>query len=392
MRISITAQRIVRTVLLAAAIGASASTGAAVVQFAGSQANLDNGLFPGGGLPYVTAYWRTSTTNNVYATSSGDFEQFYGRAGYALFATRFAYPSVNDGISDPNIAPDGEDPLFPNLIDLPSWVAESQILAERMAGGFAYSLIDDPRLMFDGTRQWTFDGVNYPPATGMNGTGQNPYVKIGFLDGRDILGNDPAVTPAGRWGFTVGEDAPAAFRVGVMTDGNDNELYTPAEVLLQQFDGTTPVGSPATTGTLSGSLKDRFFDMHFFDIIGAQPGESFVFAVRAGAGSFGNSGIAGFSFDILSVAAENADFNDDDVVDGSDFLIWQRGFGTNGSATLGDGDANGDGNVDAGDLGAWAAQYGAPGAVSAVASAVPEPATALLGLLAAAGLVARSRR
>ncbi|MBX3434639.1 MAG: hypothetical protein KF847_15075 [Pirellulales bacterium] len=392
MSISITATRIVRTVLVAIATCASGSAAAAVVQFAGSQANLDNGFFPGGGLPYVTAYWRTSNANNVYATSNAYPDQFYGRAGYALFATRFAYPNVNDGISDPNLAPDGEDPLFPNLIDLPSWVAESQILAERMAGGFAYALIDDPRLMFDGTRQWTFDGVNYPPATGMNGTGQNPYVKIGFLDGRDIFGNDPAITPAGRWGFTVGENAPAAFRVGVMTDGNNDLKFTPDEVLLQQFDGTTPVGSPATTGTLSGSLKDRFFDMHFFDIIGAQPGESFVFAVRAGAGSFGNSGIAGFSFDVLSVAAENADFNDDGAVDGSDFLIWQRGFGTSGSATLGDGDANGDGNVDADDLGAWTTQYGSPGAASSATSAVPEPTATLLCLLATAVLVARSRR
>ncbi|MCA9234667.1 MAG: hypothetical protein KDA44_04320 [Planctomycetales bacterium] len=388
---NLSSRQLVRVFFIASAFAVPHAAVGVTLQFAGSQANLDNGFFPGGGLPYVTAYWRTSTSDNVYAVGNAYPDQFYGTSGYALFATRFAYPTANDGISDPNLDPYGDDPLFPNLIDLPAWVSESQILAERMAGGFAYSLIDDPRLMADGTRQWTFDGVNYPQAAAGNNTGQNPYVKIGFLDGRDILGNDPAVTPAARWGFTVGADVPAAFRVGVMTDGNDNANFTPAEVFLQQFNGTTPVGSPVGSGTLSGELKDRHFDMHFFDIIGAQPGDSFVLGAMAGAGSFGNSGIAGFSFDVLPTTTASADFNDDGNVDGADFLTWQRGFGTTGTATLGDGDANGDGNVDATDLNVWSEQFGTTGLVAPVANTAPEPTALLLALLAG-GMLARRRR
>ena len=385
-----TTMNLVRSLLSLLALVVAGPAWGTTLQFVGSQANLDGGLFPGGGLPYVTAYWRTSTVNNVFAVDSAFPEQFYGTAGYALFATRFSYPSINDGISDPFISPDGQDPLFPNIVNLPSWVEDSQILAERMAGGFAYALVDDPRLMTNGIRHWTFDGVNYPPADGTNNTGQNPYVKIGFLDGLDILGNNPVNTPAGRWGFTVGEGAPAAFRVGVMTGGNDNGNFTPGEVFLQQFDGVTPVGSPVSTGTLEGTLRDRFVDMHFFDIRGAQPGDSFAFAVLAGPNSFGNSGIAGFSFDVLPAGADDADFNGDGSVDGADFLIWQRGLTSGGSGSLATGDATGDGNVDGADLSVWASQFSP--SLTAAADAVPEPTAAVLLLPVAASLGLRRRR
>ena len=56
------------------------------------------------------------------------------------------------------------------------------------------------------------------------------------------------------------------------------------------------------------------------------------------------------------------DFDDNGVVDGADFLLWQR-----------------DPNI--GDLADWEANYGAPGAVSAFVAQVPEPAGLLLMLL-----------
>ncbi|WP_148072924.1 dockerin type I domain-containing protein [Bythopirellula goksoeyrii] len=368
------------------------------LQFVGSQANLDNGFFPGGGLPYVTVPWRTSTSANIYATGSGAYpENFYGKEGYALFATTFSYPNANT-IGGTSFAPvDIDDPYFmtyyPNLIDLPSWVSDSQILSSKLVGGYAYSLIDDPTLMFDGTRQWSFDGTNYPQAAAGNNTGQNPWVKMGFLDGADILGNIPENAPTGRWGFTVGPNTPSAFRIGVMTGGMDAERFAPTEVFLQQYDNSgatpVPVGSPVQTGTLSGELKDRFVDMHFFDIINAQEGDSFVFAATAGPNTGGGTGagIAGFSFDVLpDPGTMNADFNGDGFVDGSDFLIWQRGYG-NGS-TLAQGDANDDGSVNSTDLTIWQDQYGTAPLVSAVA--VPEPAAMVLLMAAAVcGLMTR---
>lgn len=75
------------------------------------------------------------------------------------------------------------------------------------------------------------------------------------------------------------------------------------------------------------------------------------------------------------VAAEvpySADFDTDDDVDGSDFLVWQRGFGITAGASLAQGDANGDGAIDSLDLQLWASAFGSPAALTAV-QVIPEP-------------------
>ena len=91
-----------------------------------------------------------------------------------------------------------------------------------------------------------------------------------------------------------------------------------------------------------------------------------------------------------TIATDDADFNNDGTVDGADFLVWQRGFGT--GTNNGTGDANGSGGVDAADLAIWKTQFGAaPPAVGAV-GAVPEPAAALLAGLAGLAFVAARRK
>ncbi len=67
----------------------------------------------------------------------------------------------------------------------------------------------------------------------------------------------------------------------------------------------------------------------------------------------------------------DADFDSDDDVDGTDFLLWQRG----------NGDADGNGTTDDVDLGHWHDQYGRGfnGALQTpAATAVPEPGSLLL--------------
>jgi hypothetical protein len=100
----------------------------------------------------------------------------------------------------------------------------------------------------------------------------------------------------------------------------------------------------------------------------------------------GNDGDLQFSFGVNSGAlipslvtyvgggGQAGDFDADGDVDGRDFLVWQRGFGTTHNATT---------------LATWRANFGA-GSATAAAGAVPEPSSVMLVLTA--GLMAAWRR
>jgi GH25 family lysozyme M1 (1,4-beta-N-acetylmuramidase) len=84
--------------------------------------------------------------------------------------------------------------------------------------------------------------------------------------------------------------------------------------------------------------------------------------------------------------APTADFDRDGVVDGDDFLEWQRNVGRTGSAaTFVRGNADGDADVDAADLAIWQNQYAA--AASSNAASIPEP-TGLAGAAVALAAMA----
>jgi len=268
---------------------APASAGlAASLSFVGAQYDL-----PFGGLggahngPYLEAGWRTSTPINVYAQGTAYPDQYYGKAGYALFATTFTYPDASATALNANI-PIAGDATYQNLYDLPSWVTGSQIHATRLAGGGVYDLIDDPRLMV-GERWFSFDGVNYPPPTATNNTGQNPYVQIGFIVGSAASG---AVDPNGnpdRWSFTVGAGTPSHFRIGVMNDGLNDSNFASNSILLRKLgDNASLVDSGSLTN------RNRLVDMIFFDVKDAQPGDTYVVSASAS-----NSRIGGISFDVV---------------------------------------------------------------------------------------------
>jgi hypothetical protein len=107
-----------------------------------------------------------------------------------------------------------------------------------------------------------------------------------------------------------------------------------------------------------------------------------------------------FKYAVVPQNTLSADFNGDGKVDGADFLRWQRGLGATGAAaTQPAGNADGDADVDAADLALWKAQlgvtaFGGPGVlqtgfvryVSGAVAAIPEPSTAVLFVMALAGL------
>lgn len=73
--------------------------------------------------------------------------------------------------------------------------------------------------------------------------------------------------------------------------------------------------------------------------------------------------VVGGSVDIGAYEAQQlptGNFNGDAIVDGTDFLAWQRGFGTV-DATQADGNSDDDTDVDASDLAAWQVAYGEAG-------------------------------
>ncbi len=83
---------------------------------------------------------------------------------------------------------------------------------------------------------------------------------------------------------------------------------------------------------------------------------------------------------VAPAPANNSDFNNDGLVDGADFLIFQRGVGLTGQTGKTNGNANSDTVVDGADLAIFQARYGgAP--QTAVAAAVAEPAGGLIAIL-----------
>lgn len=70
----------------------------------------------------------------------------------------------------------------------------------------------------------------------------------------------------------------------------------------------------------------------------------------------------------------DADFDQDNDIDGADFLTWQAGFGV--GSTLAEGDANADNLVDAADLLVWQSQFGTVPLLTP--ASVPEPTSAVL--------------
>ena len=262
--------------------------------------------------------WRSDISAK---TLDADTNNVYGSAGYALFATQFNWPNIECcGSSVPF-----DDPTYPNMTNLPAFVDASQSLTANKVGGWVYALIDDPTLV-NGFRDYNWGDTLTPSVGDLTGQphSQSPYVKLGIVDGTDLFGNDPKTSSfgAGRWAFQVGAGVPSSFRVGVMTDGLDANQWAATEVLLAQVSGSPVpaiVGTPVSSGSLT---RNRFVDMHFFDIVGAQPGDQF--AIFAKASSDGNGAISGITFDVSPPMVLPGDYNQNNIVDAADYVVWRK--------------------------------------------------------------------
>ncbi len=134
---------------------------------------------------------------------------------------------------------------------------------------------------------------------------------------------------------------------GSLTSTNANRqgvgIYTEAHA-------NTPFGNQANWGGAGATL------------VGGEAMQDIVVSQRNGA----TGGVAEIKFPFANFNADAvtpgttdaADFDSDGLVDGEDFLIWQRNLGAIGQTDKSTGDANLDTVVDAADLDAWKTAYG----------------------------------
>jgi hypothetical protein len=165
-----------------------------------------------------------------------------------------------------------------------------------------------------------------------------------------------------------------------ITDTNpDENVFAPTEPVvqnlnLQLYDSTT---------SFMGSLLDQ--SISTVDNVE----HIYVNSLAAGTYTLKVTGVANWDYGLAwrmttAFNEPNADFDGDGVVDGSDFLVWQRNFGTLINAANADGDADGDGDVDTDDLNlykAGAISTPVPPMIASLVAAVPEPSAALLAIV-----------
>ena len=261
------------------------------------------------------------------------------------------------------------------------------------ADGSRYWVVDNSRHVYvygaDGVllSDWEFTGLSVPEGIAVSGSDVWIVSRLTdevyfFAGGADFTGGTHA--PTSSFALDAGNDAP----YGITTDGaslwvvNDaaNAWKVFKYTVAGQLEGSWDLDAgnrnargiafdPESPDDLlvinSGSADSIFRYEDARDVTAGSQTADETIALPAANSS--PSGIAG----LAAPTIESADFDDDGDVDGTDFLIWQRGFGIASGATPSAGDANGDQAVDEADLTVWSSQFattsGPIGYIAAVA-------------------------
>lgn len=212
--------------------------------------------------------------------------------------------------------------------------------------------------------QWNADSIGYAHrAILFPSTPENPNPNWAFfelpieLDRPDDL--DDIVTVG-----DIGEDW-ATYRVTITPDSLTYEIDLGRNGIN---DGTLAPGVDASIT---------------YDIPTGENGyDSLRFGGPSGVSSPGNNFYGGSIFDNIKLtlidvdAPLTGDYNDDGVVDAADYTVWRDTLGNNADPSGSGADGNDNGVIDNGDYTVWSDNYGA--ASASLATAVPEPSSALL--------------
>lgn len=242
------------------------------------------------------------------------------------------------------------------------------------------------------------------PLDNILGAGRlNVFNNYLITQGGQFIGSTGTPTPIDSYGWdyhTVSTASDRSYEIEIPEGSTATELSV---ILTWNVDVNSVNFSGQTLADLSLTLRDSTNAIielsdssvdnteHIYigadqDVTFLEPG-TYTLEVSADGFITQDYGLAWRTSTLFDEAS--ADFDEDGDVDGSDYLIWQRGLGLLLGASHGDGDADGDGDVDNADLAIFEADYGTSALVTSVVG-VPEPGT--LALVAMATLMLFSRR
>jgi hypothetical protein len=229
----------------------------------------------------------------------------------------------------------------------------------------------------------------------LNVAGGSTAVFFGALSGNGNVGSGDVQA--------LGDLLPGASP-GLMHFGGDLTMGPLTNLTIEiagtagsQFDQLVIAGDATLAGTLNISLFDGFTlslgqSFEIVDIGGARSGAFFGLAEGATLGNFGGTDLfityaGGDGNDVvLFVPGLPGDYNEDHVVNAADYTVWRNNLGS--STALPNDDSAG---VAADDYDRWKTNFGQT-LGNGAASAVPEPASLALLLVATTMVYVRHRR
>lgn len=229
--------------------------------------------------------------------------------------------------------------------------------------------------------QFQMDGANVSPTTqyayelepihesGLLNTQQNGLTDLAFLPDGSLIALERSFALAGSptyWNRIFQIDLDGATDVGgtLFSDGLYEQHYTSVGKELL-WEGTVD-------GASGQNLEGLTLGPHLDN------GDWVLLGVVDNGDPFSANTLATFRLRDDSIDTFQADFDSNGLIDGADFLRWQRGFGDSPTASLADGDGNGDGRVDAADLAGWTTAVSVSGPTTGGATAAPEPLSSAL--------------